>query len=68
MQYVSIPLFISLSSTPLNNSRCDLGQAWNSTSSRGGVIFQFILTLSIMVAVGALLSWHFYLLLTNQTT
>eukprot|EP01102_Stenamoeba_stenopodia_P012568 TRINITY_DN398_c0_g1_i1.p1 TRINITY_DN398_c0_g1~~TRINITY_DN398_c0_g1_i1.p1 ORF type:complete len:225 (-),score=11.76 TRINITY_DN398_c0_g1_i1:129-803(-) len=46
----------------------DFDAVWGSTASRGGIIFQFILTVSVMIAVGALLLWHFYLLLTNQTT
>jgi len=36
--------------------------------SRTAVLFVFVMTLSVMIAVGMLLSWHLYLVLTAQTT
>jgi len=36
--------------------------------SRTTVLFVFVMTLSVMIAVGMLLAWHLYLVLTAQTT
>jgi len=36
--------------------------------SRTAVLFVFVMSLSIMVAVGLLLAWHLYLVITAQTT
>jgi len=36
--------------------------------SRGAVLFTFVITLSVMLALSMLLGWHIYLVLTGQTT
>lgn len=36
--------------------------------SRTAVLFVFVMTLSVMIAVGLLLAWHLYLVFTAQTT
>eukprot|EP01116_Phalansterium_solitarium_P000849 TRINITY_DN10698_c0_g1_i1.p1 TRINITY_DN10698_c0_g1~~TRINITY_DN10698_c0_g1_i1.p1 ORF type:complete len:322 (-),score=67.46 TRINITY_DN10698_c0_g1_i1:2-967(-) len=46
----------------------DMHSAWRGSSSRGMVIFAFVLTLSVAIAIGLMLGWHVYLCLTNQTT
>jgi hypothetical protein len=41
---------------------------WKCLSSRGTIIFTFVITLSVSFAVGFMLFWHAYLAMTNQTT
>jgi len=41
---------------------------WKGFSSRGTIIFTFVLTISVFLAVGFMLAWHMYLVLTGQTT
>jgi len=36
--------------------------------SRGAVLFTFVISLSVMLALSMLLGWHIYLVLTGQTT
>jgi len=38
------------------------------TGSKTAVLFVFVMALSVMIAVGMLLGWHIYLVLTSQTT
>jgi len=41
---------------------------WKGFSSRGTIIFTFVLTLSVFMAVGFMLAWHLYLVVSGQTT
>lgn len=41
---------------------------WRGWSSRGTIIFTFVITISISLAVGFMLLWQLYLAMTGQTT
>jgi len=43
-------------------------QPWELPVSRNAITFCFIITVAVFFAVGGLCCWHFFLLLTNQTT
>jgi len=41
---------------------------WKGFSSRGTIMFTFVVTMAVTAAVGFMMAWNLYLLLTNQTT
>jgi len=41
---------------------------WQSMASRGTVVFTFVITLSVCLALGFMLLWHLYLVYSGQTT
>jgi len=46
----------------------DVGTPFEGTSSRSVVIFTWVLTLGVGLAVGSLFSWQVYLVFSNQTS
>lgn len=43
-------------------------QPWVGLSARGTIVFIFVLSVAVGLAVGLMLAWHLYLVLTGQTT
>jgi len=46
----------------------DFRVPWHGISSHGTVIFTFIITLSVCLALSMMLAWHLYLAVSGQTT
>lgn len=46
----------------------DFKQVWSAVLPRSAVILSFILEVALVAALGALLGWQIFLLLTGQTT
>jgi palmitoyltransferase len=53
--------------SPFQDSTDFKGGAWKG-GSRATIIFEFVVGVSIFLAVGAMMCWHFYLIATAQTT
>jgi palmitoyltransferase len=43
-------------------------QPWIGLSARGTIVLIFVLSVAVGMAVGLMLAWHIYLVLTGQTT
>jgi len=61
--YVALMSFI-----PFRESMFNLKSPWIGISSRGIFMLSFVLTLTVSFAVGFLLCWHLYLIVSGQTT
>jgi len=46
----------------------DFKVPWKGFSSRGTIIFTFVITVAVSIALGFMLIWQLYLVFTNQTT
>lgn len=61
-------VWIAMLSFSCFRSTANFRTPYSGFSNRGTVIFIFVLTLSVSIAVGFLFFWHFYLVLSGQTT
>jgi len=56
-----------LSAAPFSNTS-DFSTPWPYEIGRGSVVFCFVLSLSIFLALTFMMTWHFYLIISAQTT